>query len=56
MDAIYITYDPWIIERSEEILGWWLDDHPRAAVLDYSWENKTGRNYLVVYESNQGMN
>ena len=31
---IYFTDDPWITDRSEDIIDECLDHHPSAAVLD----------------------
>ena len=37
---VYVTDDPWIIDRSEELLDEWMDDHPGTAVLDSPWGDK----------------
>ena len=56
VDVIYDPDDPWNTDRSVELLGEWLDDHPGAVVLESPWGDKNGRNALVVSESKEGSN
>ena len=56
MDVIYVTDDPWITDRSEELRGEWLHDHPGAVVLDSLWVYINGCTTIVVPDSKEVRN
>ena len=39
-DVIYFTYDPYIIDISEELLDQYMGDHIRPMVVGFSWGDK----------------
>ena len=44
---IYVTYDPCITDRFQDLLDEWMDGQPEAEVLDYPWWDKNGNPIMV---------
>ena len=54
--VIYVTYYPWIIDMSEDIICKWPDGPHRDALLDSPQVDKYRGNTLVFSESKYGIN